>query len=196
MVEECRGVNIIYKIDDFILNSYTMKIELLFIAVIVFFVMDTMQDGKYTKQLKSYKKHIKIIGFLFAAFSMYLFIKKNPSESRSMLGHLNGMIHYMPIDKQSKDMITPFLNTHVVPPQEQRIMTSGNESTSRSVSGTKKKYVAASQNWKCNGCKGTLDAWYEIDHKIRLADGGSNHITNLVALCRNCHGKKTMIENF
>ena len=173
-----------------------MKIELLFIAIIVFVVMDTMNDGKYTKQLKHYKKYIKIVGFLFAAFSMYLFIKKNPSESRSMMGHLNGMIQYMPMDKQSKDMITPFLNTHVVPSQEQRIMKSGNDSTSRSVSGTKKKYVAASQNWKCNGCNGTLDAWYEIDHKIRLADGGSNHITNLVALCRNCHGKKTMIENF
>jgi CRISPR/Cas system-associated protein endoribonuclease Cas2 len=75
-----------------------MKIELLFIAIIVFVVMDTMNDGKYTKQLKHYKKYIKIVGFLFAAFSMYLFIKKNPSESRSMMGHLNGMIHYMPMD--------------------------------------------------------------------------------------------------
>jgi len=173
-----------------------MKIELLFIAIIIFFVVDTMQNGKYSNQLKQYKKHAKIIGFLFAAFSLYLFIKKNPNESRSMMGHLNGMVQYMPLDKQSKDIITPFLNTNVVPIKEQRIMTSGGDSTSRSVSGTKKKYVAASQNWKCNGCKGTLDAWYEIDHKIRLADGGSNHIANLVALCRNCHGKKTMIENF
>jgi 5-methylcytosine-specific restriction endonuclease McrA len=28
-----------------------------------------------------------------------------------------------------------------------------------------------------------------------LADGGSNNVDNLVALCRNCHGKKTTIEN-
>ena len=173
-----------------------MKIELLFLAITIFFIVDTMHDGKYSNQCKQYKKYIKVIGFAFAAFSMYIFIKKNPTESRSMMGHLNGMVHYMPLDKSSKDLITPFLNTHVVPAQEQRIMQSGGESTSRSVSGTKKKYVAASQNWKCNGCQGTLDAWYEIDHKIRLADGGSNHITNLVALCRNCHGKKTMIENF
>jgi hypothetical protein len=106
------------------------------------------------------------------------------------------MVRYMPLDKQSRDLLTPFLDTHVSPASEQRIMQSGNESTSRSVSGTKKKYVAASQNWKCNGCQGTLDAWYEIDHKIRLADGGSNHISNLVALCRECHGKKTAFENF
>lgn len=173
-----------------------MKIELFILAATIFFIMDTMHDGKYSNQLKSYKKYIKILGIAFAAFSMYLFIKKNPNESKSLLGHLNGMVHYMPLDKNSKDLISPFLNQHITPPKEQRIMQSGGDSTSRSVSGTKKKYVAASQNWKCNGCQGTLDAWYEIDHKIRLADGGSNHITNLVALCRNCHGKKTMIENF
>ena len=173
-----------------------MKIELFLILGTIFFITDTMHDGKYTNQLKSYKKYAKVVGIVFAAFSMYLFIKKNPNESRSLLGHLNGMVRYMPLDKQSRDLITPFLDNNVAPIREQRIMQSGNDSTSRSVSGTKKKYVAASQNWKCNGCQGTLDAWYEIDHKIRLADGGSNHISNLVALCRNCHGKKTMIENF
>jgi hypothetical protein len=173
-----------------------MKIELFLILGTIFFIMDTMHDGKYTNQLKQYKKYTKVVGIVFAAFSMYIFIKKNPSESRSMMGHLNGMLRYMPLDKQSKDLLTPFLDNNVVPAREQRIMQSGSESTSRSVSGSKKKYVAASQNWKCNGCQGTLDAWYEIDHKIRLADGGSNHISNLVALCRNCHGKKTIIENF
>jgi len=173
-----------------------MKIELFLILGTIFFITDTMHDGKYTNQLKSYKKYAKVAGIVFAAFSMYLFIKKNPNESKSLIGHLNGMVRYMPLDKQSRDLITPFLDNNIAPIREQRIMQSGNDSTSRSVSGTKKKYVAASQNWKCNGCQGTLDAWYEIDHKIRLADGGSNHISNLVALCRNCHGKKTMIENF
>ena len=58
------------------------------------------------------------------------------------------------------------------------------------VSGTKKKYIAAQQGWKCKHCNSQLDAWYEVDHIIRLEHGGSNHVTNLVALCRNCHGKK------
>ena len=56
----------------------------------------------------------------------------------------------------------------------------------------KKKYVAASQQWKCNDCKNILDATYEIDHKIPLYKGGNNEIENLAALCRNCHGKKTL----
>ena len=76
-----------------------------------------------------------------------------------------------------------------------RIAQSGKKSTKRSVSETKKKYVAARQNWKCEDCKNQLTAWFEVDHKIRLEYGGSNHIDNLVALCRECHGKKTTIEN-
>jgi 5-methylcytosine-specific restriction endonuclease McrA len=78
---------------------------------------------------------------------------------------------------------------------ENRVMNSGKKSTKRSVSETKKKFVAARQNWKCNDCKNQLSAWFEVDHTVRLEYGGSNHIDNLVALCRECHGKKTTMEN-
>jgi hypothetical protein len=104
--------------------------------------------------------------------------------------HLNGVIRYMPMDKDSRDLVSPFFSTG-----EQRILTSGVEATSRSVSGTKKKYVAAQQGWKCNDCQTQLDAWFEVDHKIRLEHGGGNDVNNLVALCRECHGKKTAMEN-
>lgn len=67
--------------------------------------------------------------------------------------------------------------------------------TKRSVSETKKKFVASRQGWKCGECQDQLNAWFEVDHKIRLEHGGSNHVDNLVALCRECHGKKTTIEN-
>ena len=80
-------------------------------------------------------------------------------------------------------------------PYARRLMNSGKKPTKRSVSETKKKFVAARQNWKCGDCGEQLSAWFEVDHKIRLEYGGSNHIDNLVALCRECHGKKTTIEN-
>ena len=67
--------------------------------------------------------------------------------------------------------------------------------TKRSVSETKKKYVASIQNWKCEHCNNQLNAWFEVDHKVRLEHGGSNDVANLVALCRDCHGKKTAFEN-
>ena len=40
------------------------------------------------------------------------------------------------------------------------------------------------------GCDGTL----HIDHKVALANGGTNDITNLQLLCVDCHDKKTKDE--
>jgi 5-methylcytosine-specific restriction endonuclease McrA len=65
----------------------------------------------------------------------------------------------------------------------------------RNVSTLTKKMVASSQEWKCGLCNQILDYTYEIDHHIPLFKGGSNEISNLIALCRNCHGKKTLLEN-
>ena len=66
----------------------------------------------------------------------------------------------------------------------------------RNVSSLTKKMVASNQQWKCGGsCNQTLDYTYEIDHHIPLFKGGSNEISNLIALCRNCHGKNTLFEN-
>ena len=71
----------------------------------------------------------------------------------------------------------------------------GKKATKRSVSETKKKYVASLQNWKCGHCQNQLNAWFEVDHKMRLENGGGNEVDNLIALCRDCHGKKTAMEN-
>jgi len=85
---------------------------------------------------------------------------------------------------------------------EKRLLKSGGaddvgfkKATKRSVSETKKKYVAFQQNWKCGHCNSKLNPWFEVDHIQRLENGGSNEVTNLVALCRECHGKKTSMEN-
>ena len=75
----------------------------------------------------------------------------------------------------------------------QKLKSSG-KGTKRSVSETKKKYVASQQGWKCAGCKSVLDATFEVDHKVDLQYGGTNQVNNLHALCRNCHGKKGMMN--
>jgi hypothetical protein len=90
---------------------------------------------------------------------------------------------------------------NMMSPQERRILSSGTgtgsgaKATKRSVSETKKKYVASCQDWKCGNCKSQLDHTFEIDHKVRLEYGGGNDVQNLIALCRNCHGRKTASEN-
>ena len=62
----------------------------------------------------------------------------------------------------------------------------------RRLSESVKKIVASNQRWTCNMCHNILDASYEVDHIIPLYKGGSNDINNLQALCRNCHGMKTI----
>jgi 5-methylcytosine-specific restriction endonuclease McrA len=64
----------------------------------------------------------------------------------------------------------------------------------RKVSDSTKKIVASNQQWKCFMCHNLLDYSYEIDHNVPLFLGGTNNISNLHALCRNCHGKKTIME--
>ncbi len=64
----------------------------------------------------------------------------------------------------------------------------------RNVTNLMKKKVAADQQWKCGNCQATLDETFEVDHKVALFQGGSNEMSNLVALCPHCHRKKTVAE--
>ena len=57
-----------------------------------------------------------------------------------------------------------------------------------------KKEIAAKAGWKCEICQRILTANYEIDHKVALCKGGSNHIENLQSLCLECHRTKTRHE--
>ena len=64
----------------------------------------------------------------------------------------------------------------------------------RNVNVDTKFEVASDQNWTCNDCNQQLDYTYEVDHITRIDEGGSNERSNLQALCRNCHGRKTVLE--
>lgn len=185
-----------------------MKYYFAIFVITLFLMYNTYHEGKYTKMLLSGKKYYQIALIAFIGLSLCVFMKKHPNESKSMMYHANDIIKYLPIQKGTADLLTPFMaysktsdmasnnfDTQRLSPQYQRMMKSGNKSTGRSVSETKKKFVASRQNWMCDSCKKQLPAWFEVDHKTRLADGGSNHIDNLVALCRDCHGMKTTVEN-
>ena len=185
-----------------------MKLEVLVLAVSGFFIANTYYDGNYVKILQSWQKYFKMIGFAFAGLSIYLFLKKNPGQSQSLVQELTSIIKFMPSAKSTLDVFTPFTdftnqtsfigggtNGQQQQHQVNRIMESGKTGTKRCVSETKKKFVASQQSWTCGHCQIQLPAWFEVDHKIRLENGGSNHVDNLVALCRDCHGKKTAMEN-
>jgi hypothetical protein len=197
-----------------------MKLELIIFGIAGFLLYNIYHDGKYSKIFVSYKKYYQMGIVALFAISLYVMIKRNPGQTKNMLLCTNNMIKYMPIDKSSMDMISPIFdltnnvnnnngfNTSfmtalnggagmdpLLAAQQQRNLLSGQKATKRSVSETKKKYVASIQDWKCGQCNKKLKHTFEVDHKIRLEHGGGNDVTNLVALCRDCHGDKTAMEN-
>lgn len=218
-----------------------VKAEYIVFIVAAFLIVNTYYDGHLMKMFQSNQKWMKMAMFAFAGLSLFLFLRRNPENSRQLMYHANDIIKYMPISKGTADMITPFFDMTGGPPpndggassgsasggassggassgsaigramssamgvpssqgggggsaSERRILNSGKNSSKRSVSETKKKYVAAQQGWKCGDCQRQLPAWFEVDHVIALEHGGSNHVDNLVALCRDCHGKKTAMS--
>lgn len=220
-----------------------VKAEYIVFIVAAFLIVNTYYDGHLMKMFQSNQKWMKMAMFAFAGLSLFLFLRRNPENSRQLMYHANDIIKYMPISKGTADMITPFFDMTGGPSpndggasggassggassgvassgsaigramssamgapsshgggggggsaSERRILNSGKNSSKRSVSETKKKYVAAQQGWKCGDCQRQLPAWFEVDHVIALEHGGSNHVDNLVALCRDCHGKKTAMS--
>jgi len=194
-----------------------MKLELLILFITAVVIGNIYYDGQLFKRFLKWKKYYKMIFYTFMGFSVYILLKKNPAHGSTLLQSANNIIKVMPVDKEARDFFSPLMQFSSLSnsfnaqqsPQFKRMMTSGGnqdnqgnqgnqgkKATKRSVSETKKKYVASNQNWKCAHCKQQLQAWFEVDHKTRLENGGSNHVENLEALCRNCHGKKTAFENF
>ena len=201
-----------------------MRFEILLLLIVAGLCFHIYSDGKYWKQLVIYKKYAQMAGILVGACIFYVLVKKNPKNAQNIIMGSNEYLKYLPVDKNATSLISPildFTNKRTfsqgggspqdiaqengysrpilqVPSQnrgEATLLQSGKKVTKRSVSETKKKFVASRQNWHCPGCKKQLNAWFEVDHKVRLEYGGSNHVDNLVALCRECHGEKTAMEN-
>lgn len=195
-----------------------MRIEIIIFGITALVIFNLYTDGKYLKMLPRFQKYYQMAAIIAGAFVFYFMIKKNPLSMGSMLSTTHEYLKYMPLDKHSSQLLNPILDFSVkqaynqdqkqyggnIPiiqhiNSEQKLLNSGKinpgERVKRSVSETKKKFVASRQGWKCGECQEQLNAWFEVDHKIRLEHGGSNHVDNLVALCRDCHGKKTTIEN-
>ena len=195
-----------------------MRLEIFVLGLTAFFIYNAYNDGKYTKMLLTFKKYYKMIFYALLGIGIYAILKRNPSQGRNMLLYANNVVKFMPIDKTSMDMLSPvfdftstcdrsfmesfnniddnnLMGSTGICNSERRILSSGKSGTKRSVSETKKKYVASQQEWKCGHCESQLDHTFEIDHRVRLEYGGGNDVQNLIALCRNCHGKKTASEN-
>jgi hypothetical protein len=192
-----------------------MRLEIFVLGLTAFFVYNAYTDGKYTKMFMSFKKYYKMIFYALLGIGIYYLLKRNPNRGRDMLLYANNFVKFMPIDRNSMDMLSPIIDftgtpqtsfmegfndiepcaPGFFPSGERRIQSSGRGVTNkRAVSTMRKKYVASSQDWKCGHCHKQLDHTYEIDHKMRLDQGGTNDVDNLIALCPTCHRYKTAEE--
>jgi hypothetical protein len=190
-----------------------MKLEIFIFGITAFFIYNAYTDGKYTKLLFTFKKYYTMIFYAVLGVGLWLLFKRNPQHAHKLLQNTNNIVKYLPIEKSSMDLLSPILdftntthssfmenmnNINPMGSMDPKTVTNPLNHTrqhKRVVSETKKKYVASRQDWKCGICQTQLDHTFEIDHKIRLEYGGDNEVTNLIALCRNCHGQKTAKEN-
>lgn len=195
-----------------------MKIGYIIFIIVGLLVLNIYYDGKLLNKILMYKKYYKIGVIVLIGLGVYLFINKNPANYRDLVVNANNYLKYLPIDKNTQSIMAPIIdltsrsfqnnnnynnnnmnyNNNInnnLTPQQRKILTSGGRATKRSVSETKKKFIAANQNWCCKHCSKQLPAWFEVDHVVKLEFGGSNEVNNLEALCRECHGKKTALEN-
>ena len=183
-----------------------METNLIIISIIVLlFLANEYSNNKILKTFNSiykcYKIFLVIIPIVLFYFNPklleivnnYLFIptsNKNYMTKKDILFNLanlnNSNLHNNHSSHNNKDKCSPI----------SKCQTGGNyfenNKNKRNLSESTKKYVAANQRWQCKKCNNLLSAAYEVDHKVPLYKGGSNHISNLEALCRNCHGVKTL----
>lgn len=160
----------------------SLALGLLIVVLFVAYAAYELFGSKLKLVIRSFMPMIRVavVGFVVILL-LYLY-----STNTSMFMTLIETIAPEPITKAMNIVTGGVNNTENPTPEPHRIK--------RSVSAAKKKRVAASQNWKCDICKEILDETYEIDHELALCDGGTNEDSNLRALCRPCHAKKTAEE--
>lgn len=172
-----------------------MRLELWIIGIVLFLSYNIYDDFKLYNSIFQYKKYFQMGLIVIGGIMFYTLIKNSSTDSESfknVIDTTSKFIQYAPIDKNSKDILTPFLqNINKVTPTRM-LSSGGSNKNKRSVSDSKKKYIASNQEWNCGNCGNKLTYTFEIDHKIPLYSGGDNSVSNLIALCRECHGQKTI----
>lgn len=195
--------------------------EILLIGFLWFMVSDAVQDGRYSKALLSWKKHSTTLMYMGIALLIYLAWRQLPGTQDVLVNYATGQLESQspivrillrdwmrsvqrplgplggaaPIPGSSGAAAASWTLLPPSPPDHADHDHRGERPTRRAVSETRKKFVAANQGWVCGMCRSQLDHTFEVDHRTRLEYGGSNDVENLVALCRNCHGRKTAHEN-
>ena len=151
----------------------TWTAEIILVALIVGWILYELYGRTALSWLTEWSSYIRMAGGSLVIVYLWWQLKDRPSEFKDTLS-------------AAKDLLA---HTGYVSGSA-----GGTTKEKRNVTGLMKKKVAASQSWKCGSCNSTLDETYEVDHKVALFNGGSNDMSNLLALCPHCHRLKTVEE--
>ena len=149
--------------------------ELMLVVIIAAWILYELYGNAWTAWLATWSTWIRIAGGALVIIWIYYQQPEQFADTAAFAGQL--------LRDGSRNYVA-------------NVKTGGGGGTieKRNVTALTKKKVAASQSWKCGACGATLDETYEVDHRLALYKGGSNDVSNLVALCPHCHRKKTVEE--
>lgn len=151
---------------------------------VVFFIVNWLMGNRLLKWYKSLQKTVKwIISGITISLFVISFFKSPDSFSATdvLISLINGKV------PETKTVYTDNYS-------KKDNNNEKDNKVKRNVNGYMKRLVAHNQDWMCKKCGNKLDPMFETDHVIPLYKGGTNDVDNLQALCRNCHGKKTMMD--
>jgi hypothetical protein len=197
-----------------------MKFDMILFGITAIVLYNIYLDNKLMEQVMTYHKYYKMAAVLIVSILIYRLFRWTPTnKTRSLVMHTNNLIKSLPVSNDSTmgaygsggkrtnasattattatTAATAATAATIFTPAPATVtpLRTGTKTTKRVVSETKKKFVAARQNWTCDKCRVQLNHTFEVDHKVRLDAGGTNDVDNLVAMCRECHGYKTSMEN-
>ena len=106
-------------------------------------------DGKLLDALKSWSKYYQMGLFIVGGIGLYLLIKNNPQNGKELFSNASEVVKCLPIDKNSKDLLTPLFDFSTrnfnggggYTSQARRMFNSGRNGTKRSVRKNKEIFM-------------------------------------------------------
>ena len=81
------------------------------LIVTVILLYNIYYDNKLILFFKHNIKYVQMSIVAFLGFSLYIFFKKYPKDTNELLNYTNNIMRYVPIDKNSKEMLK-FIHSH------------------------------------------------------------------------------------
>lgn len=180
------------------LGGINLRRSLLVVAICGILMGDVLTGGALQRRVLSWKRYGQAAMIALVGLGLLLLVNKPGADKMSMVHTATGIVSALPSSATTQLISSGLRYMHNSPALHassslsMKPLVSQPTRVKRSVSEARKRAVAAQQDWRCASCAEMLEATYEVDHVTELQDGGTNDIENLTALCRNCHGQKTL----